>query len=543
MRMNVNSLKVRLAWCALLAAAPAALGVLLALGYVAGQWGWAIAAAVACAFAAGVVGCVNAKRLIQPLTAIVHAHRQVAAGRTDHLLIPGRGGDEIAELAHSFNAMAVELARGQRSIEQRVESRVRELRTRNQELEQACAAAEHARAFKDEFLANMSHEIRTPLTAIIGYAELLVDTPMPEAERVKALQNIQYNGQHLLKVINDVLDVAKLDANKVEVESVEFAPVQLLNDIVTLMRPRAQEKGLKLELEFASRVPELITTDPTRVRQIVLNLVGNAIKFTRQGSVRLVVKVIESDDGQESFVQFAVSDTGIGIDAEALPKLFQPFTQGAASRSREYGGSGLGLVISQRLARLLGGEITVQSTFGEGSIFTATVRIAATHGARMMNPALLPSDSVAAYAFVEDEHAAELKGVRILLADDTRQNRDLMAKMLTAAGATVDVADNGRLACHSAMEKFQSHEPFDVILMDIQMPELNGYEATRRLRGLGYPGAIIALTASASETDRRKCIDCGCSDFARKPIERKKLIELVAKWTKTRSPRPATHAA
>jgi Amt family ammonium transporter len=366
---------------------------------------------------------------------------------------------------------------------------------------------------------------------------------MDEADRVKALQNIQYNGQHLLKVINDVLDIAKLDANKVEVENVEFAPVQLLNDVVTLLRPKAQEKGLTLDMEFASRVPELIQTDPTRVRQIVLNLVGNAIKFTHAGSVRLVVKLIEADDGQESFMQFSVIDTGIGIDADALAQLFQPFTQGAASRSREYGGSGLGLVISQRLAKLLGGEITVHSAFGEGSTFTATVRIAATHGARLMNPALLPNDSVAAYSFAEDEDAAELKGARILLADDTVQNRDMMGQMLTAAGATIEVADNGRVACHRAMEAFGSHEPFDMILMDIQMPELDGYAATRKLRGLGYPGLIIALTASVSEADRLKCIECGCNDFARKPIERKKLIDLIARWIKTKAPRPATHAA
>ncbi len=536
MATKLRSLNVWMACGAVAAASPALAGLFLSLGYLAGLWTWAALAAA--------VGWRLFKRLIGPISAVTHAHQQITAGQIDHLIVAGRGGDEITQLAHSFNAMAAALQRSRQSIEGRVESRVRELRTRNQQLEETCAVAEATRAFKDEFLANMSHEIRTPLTGIIGYAELLVDTPMREADRVKALQNIQYNGDHLLKVINDVLDVAKLDANKVEVESVDFAPVQLLNDIVTLMRPKAQEKGLKLELKFAGKLPEQIQTDPTRVRQIVLNLLGNAIKFTNQGSITLIVKMIESADGHESFVQFSVVDTGIGIDKDALSQLFQPFTQGAASRSREYGGSGLGLAICQRLARLLGGDITVQSTFGEGSTFTATLRVAATHGARLMSPELLPGDSVAAYNFIDDEHAADLKGARILLADDTAQNRELIGKMLTNAGAAVDVAENGKTASHRAMEAFQSHKPFDVVLMDIQMPELDGYEATRKLRGLGYPGAIIALTASASDADRRKCLDAGCNDFARKPIERRKLIDLIVRWVKVaRAPRSATHAA
>ncbi len=187
--------------------------------------GLATAAVVLTGALVAVAGRLVAKRMIDPVVAVINGHQQIAAGRVGHMVIAGRGNDEIAELAHTFNEMAVALQRSNRSIEQKVEARVRELRRRNQELEEACALAEHARASKDEFLSNMSHEIRTPLTGIIGYAELLVDTPMPEEERVKSLQSIQYNGEHLLRVINDVLDVAKLDANKVDVENVEFAPV------------------------------------------------------------------------------------------------------------------------------------------------------------------------------------------------------------------------------------------------------------------------------------------------------------------------------
>lgn len=531
--------------CGMIAAAlPASVGLAIAVRYAAGAWFPGILACGLTMLLIGSVAWILASRTVDTVTELTLATRRIAEGRLD-LLVGPETGDELSQLRSAFNEMTSHLRHVYKSVEHKVETRVRQLRQRNVELEQSCEAAEQARAFKDEFLANMSHEIRTPLTAIIGYAELLVDMgTMPEPERVKSLQNIQYNGQHLLNVINDVLDVAKLDANKMEAEHVQFAPVQLLNDVMTLMRPKALEKGLKLNIEFATSLPDLIETDPTRLRQIVLNLLGNAIKFTHTGSVRLVVKLIKSDDAQESFIQFDVVDTGIGIDAENLEKLFQPFTQGSASRTREYGGSGLGLVISQRLARLLGGDITVQSQFGEGSTFSVAVRLGALSGARLTNPSLLPSDSVAAYSFIEDEHPLELRGVRVLLADDTSQNRELVGKMLSASGAQVMLAENGRIACHLAMDEFQNKKPVHVILMDIQMPELNGYEATRKLRTLGYPGAIIALTASAMESDRRECIEAGCNDFARKPIERKKLIELVARWAKASgAPLTVRHSA
>lgn len=468
-------------------------------------------------------------RLLRSITRLTRIATAVAEGQLDQRA-DEHGRDEVGLLSRSFNRMVERLQQGMKSIEQRVERRTQALHMRNAELNRARQAAEQSAQLKDEFLANMSHEIRTPLTAILGYAELLVDMQLPEAERAKALQSIHDNGQHLLDVINDVLDIAKLEAAKMEVERMQVPPTVLINDVLTLLRAKAEEKGLMLDVEYASPLPELIETDPMRLKQILMNLLGNSIKYTENGSIILTVRLIEGMQANETFMQFDVTDTGIGMTDDHLKRLFKPFSQGCQSTSRRFGGTGLGLVISQKLARLLGGDIAVTSTFGEGSTFSLTIQVGATRGARMMSPHALMHDSVAAIPITDDDAAFALCHARILLADDNPASRLPVAAALRAAGADVTEAINGKIACHLTMEAFQNLHAFDVVLMDMRMPEMDGLSAVKQLRKLGYPGPIVAFTASVKREERDACIQAGFNDFAQKPLPKDKLIALVAKW-------------
>ncbi len=509
------------------------------LGQMATMRAQAISVAAATGLAVVLLAALSVGRIVRTVTRLTRVATAVAEGDFEQRA-EEHGRDELATLARSMNAMVSRLQEGLRTIEQKVERRTQALRMRNAELTRARLAAEQAAQLKDEFLANMSHEIRTPLTAILGYAELLVDMQMSEAERAKALQSIHDNGQHLLNVINDVLDIAKLEASKMEVERIQVPPTILINDVLTLLRSKAEEKSLKLDVEYASPLPELIETDPTRLKQILMNLIGNAIKYTEQGQVLLTVRLIEGMQDNETFLQFDVTDTGIGMEQEQLDRLFKPFSQGCVSTSRRFGGTGLGLVISQKLARLLGGDISVTSKFGEGSTFTLIINIGPTRGARMMSPQALMHDSVAAIPVVEDEQSFALCHARVLLADDNPSSRLPIAATLRAAGAEVTEATNGKIACHKVMEAFQALQPFDVVLMDIRMPELDGVQAVRQLRKLGYPGPVIALTASIRREERDACLRAGFSDFAQKPLPRDKLTALVAKWrhAKIKTPKP-----
>lgn len=485
-----------------------------------------LVAGSACAIAA-LLMWLAATRLSRPIVSLAEFAGEVGKGRLD-LRANEKGPGEIGRLARSLNAMLVELERGYREIEAEVKARTQALQLRNAELTQLSEKSRKEAQWKDEFLANMGHEIRTPLTAILGYAELLVDLQMSDEERSKALQSIQYNGEHLLNIINDVLDVAKLDARKMEVQNSEFPVVTLINEVVTLMKSKAMAKGITLEVQFAGDLPDVVNTDPTRLRQILLNLVGNAVKYTQQGGVKIVTRVLQSDDCSDDYIQFEIIDTGIGMTDEHLAKLFQPFSQATASIATEYGGSGLGLVISQGLARLLGGDITVKSTFGEGSTFTVWVKIAQVSGRRMSRATDALSDSVAAIPFLEDKHADSLTGVRLLLADDNADNRALLCQILQSAGAEVITADAGRRACHAAMEAFQDGKAFDVVVLDMQMSDMDGAATTARLRQLGYPNPVLVLSSTTTEAAEERCLKAGCNEYVRKPIAREKLISRLA---------------
>ncbi|MEM9066184.1 MAG: PAS domain-containing protein [Planctomycetota bacterium] len=402
------------------------------------------------------------------------------------------------------------------------------------EIARARAQAEHASQTKSAFLANMSHEIRTPMTAILGYADLLGPEGQLEpngSEAADALRSIRSNAGHLLTIINDILDVSKIEAGQMSVELIETSPSRIAAEAIDLVRPRCKDKGLGVSVEFATDVPERIMSDPTRLRQILLNLLGNAIKFTEDGSVTIRV----SCNADAESLTFAVVDTGIGMTQEALAKIrkFEAFSQADTSVTRRFGGTGLGLRISSALAEKLGGGLSVDSQHGVGSTFGATIATGPLDEIPFL-PAGSGVESIAnaeqlAPASASTSGNESLKGVRVLVAEDGPDNQRLIAFHLKKAGAEFQICENGLRAVQT-IEAMTTDELPDVILMDMQMPELDGYGATGRLREQGCTIPVIALTAHAMDGDRERCIEAGCNDYTTKPIDKQKLIGLILHW-------------
>jgi signal transduction histidine kinase/CheY-like chemotaxis protein/HPt (histidine-containing phosphotransfer) domain-containing protein len=387
-------------------------------------------------------------------------------------------------------------------------------------LQEDYAAATAASQAKSMFLANMSHEIRTPMTAIQGFTDLLLDAELDSSRRLNYVQIIRRNGDYLLRLLDDILDFSKIEAGKMTVETITCSPVEIILDVASLMRVRAASKKVRFEVDFSYPIPETIESDPTRLRQILANLVGNAIKFTESGQVR--VKVSLHDPAGAPRLRLEVHDDGPGMTAEECARLFRPFTQADSSTTRKHGGTGLGLAISRRLATMLGGDLDVTSESGKGSVFALEVPTGSLEGVKLLTQVELAETSTAGAPIVE----SPLRG-RVLLAEDGVDNQLLISTHLRRWGLDVQVVENGRLAVEAALRAQEQGAPYDIVFMDMQMPELDGYGATAKLRAAGYPGVIVAITAHAMAGDRERCLGAGCNDYLAKPIVRARLHEVL----------------
>jgi signal transduction histidine kinase/ActR/RegA family two-component response regulator len=369
---------------------------------------------------------------------------------------------------------------------------------------------------KDEFIANTSHEIRTPLSSILGGIELLGEaTP---AERDELLDTLRRNGKHLLYLINQVLDFSKLQAGNllIETQAVEIRP--LLADIAACVLPQAREKKLSVSVQCADDLPTHVASDALRLRQVLMNLLANALKFTAAGGVEL--HAARSDGPAGAQLTITVVDTGMGMPAATLEKLFVPFAQGDASMTRRFGGTGLGLVISRQLARALGGELTLASREGVGTRAIVTLPLHAAVPTTPATPAPAPTPA-----------AARATLARVLVVDDAPDNRRLLTAMLRKVGVAVEAAENGQVGIDAVHAAAAAGHAFDLVLMDIQMPVLNGYDAARQLRATGCKLPLVALTAHATGRDRETCLAAGFDDYATKPITGAQLNDLVRKYT------------
>jgi len=447
------------------------------------------------AFAVLILLIVMLKRaVLDPVTQITAHARTIGATGNLMTRLDWKRPDELGQLAGEFDRMVEHLA------------------TAKAQAEVEAARAETASRAKTDFLAMMSHEIRTPMNGVLGCAEMLLASQPLRPEQREFAQIIHSSGQSLLAILNDVLDYSKIEAGRMTLEETVCDLRAVCMEVYQLLNRAAAQQGITLQLNYGEDAPQLLSGDPVRIRQVLLNLVSNAIKFTERGTVR-----IEVSRQPSSRVRVSVIDTGIGIETEKLAKLFARFTQADTSTTRRYGGTGLGLAISKQLVQLMGGTIDAISSPGAGSTFFFELPLldAALHS--QPTPAPTP--------------ASYRGGHRVLLVEDNPVNQRVAQHMLTKLGHEVQLAQNGREALETL-----AREPFDVVLMDCHMPEMDGFEATTRIRE-GAGGVldrsipIIAMTANAFAEDRERCIAVGMNDFLAKPVGRATLAEMIEKWT------------
>lgn len=461
------------------------------------------------------------KLLVWPVEELSRASKKIGKGEFD-LQFEFASEDELGDLFNEFRVMATRLKnyqtqveRYQYSMEQQVTARTEDLHTANAQLKQAIVEADNANQMKSRFLANMSHEIRTPLTAIIGFTEQLLIEECTKEEREKNISTVLRNSSHLLGLINNILDLSKIEAEKLELEYKTLSLFTVLMDIEPVIAVCAKDKELEFTINYDFPLPDVIKSDAMRIKQILLNLCSNAVKFTMEGKVDVNVKA----QPQTGHIIIQVIDTGIGMSSDELDKIFNPFEQADTSTTRNFGGTGLGLCISKRLAVLLGGNITVQSAKGIGSHFEVTLNI----GMPLSDInwldelPLIESDH-----YQQNKRISEATAAHILVAEDNQDNQRLVKLLLEKRGFTVDIVDNGSLAVEAALTN-----DYDLVLMDMQMPVMGGLEATQMLRTMGFEAPVIALTANIMKDEIALYKEQGCNATVAKPIDQQDLFNAI----------------
>ena len=470
--------------------------------------------------------------IARPIQQLSEAARSIRTEENYSLRLPVSGNNEIATLYRSFNQMVERMDDSEREVretrnelENRVVERTSQLRMEVAErkkmeadLVRARDAAQESSASKSRFLANMSHEIRTPLNAILGFSELLKKGVYEgEDEKNSYLTTIVSSGHHLLDLINGILDLSKIEAGQMEMEKRRFSPDHVIASALSVMSVKAGEKGLALTYDWFTGVPETILNDEARMRQALINLIGNAIKFTDSGGVHVSCQMIV--DKLPAMLEISVRDTGIGIAQDKLTSVLEPFVQADASVTRKFGGTGLGLAITRRIAQLLGGELQLTSILGEGSVFTISMTTGPLDGVAIRSE---PIATIQAQEKADEMQRTDLSGVRILVVEDGPANRKLIRVILGRVGAEIDEAENGLAGIEKAMAN-----DYDLILMDMQMPLMDGYQATKKLRDCGCTLPIIALTANAMKGDQETCMEAGCTAYLSKPIDTNMVLATV----------------